>query len=300
MANRSRLQRVWLRKLAARVMLRTGMGYVAASYTASRWLTRRAPGKLTQTPADFGLPWSPLKCKTADGIRLSGWVAEPERPRGTIALFHGLRGSRVRMLPRLAFLVHCGYRCVAFDHRAHGKSKGRCTSFGFYEARDVVAIRRFIQEHWPDQPVAALGCSMGAAALCYAAEQVHDWQGLVLEGLYSDVESAFQRRIGSAYPAWFQTLYPGIVRMTERRLRLRLHDLAPLEHVGRFNPAPILFVAGSADTFATPEDAERYRAHYPGWHDLWLVPDAGHSDMWEKGGAEYQRRIKEFLAKWMA
>src|SRR6516164_8942368 len=77
MTNRSRLQRVWLRKLAARVMLRTSVGYVAASYTASRWLTRRAPVKLTQTPGDFGLNWSPLKCKTEDGIRLSGWVAEP-------------------------------------------------------------------------------------------------------------------------------------------------------------------------------------------------------------------------------
>ena len=203
------------------------------------------------------------------------------------------------MLPRLAFLVQCGYRCVAFDHRAHGKSKGPRTRFGYYEARDVVAIRRLIHERWPDEPVAALGCSMGAAALCYATEQVRDWQALILEGLYCDVESAFQRRIGSAYPAWFQTLYPGIVRITERRLRLRMHELAPLKYVGGFSPSPILFIAGSADTFATPGDAERFRAHYPSWHDFWLVPEAGHSDMWEKGAAEYQRRVQEFLTKWL-
>jgi pimeloyl-ACP methyl ester carboxylesterase len=299
MTNRSRLQRVWLRKLAARVMLRTSVGYVAASYTASRWLTRRAPVKLTQTPSDFGLDWSPLKCKTEDGIRLSGWTVEPEQPRGTVALFHGLRGSRLRMLPRLAFLAQSGFRCVSFDHRAHGKSKGRRTSFGYYEARDVVAIRRFIQEHWPDQPIAAMGCSMGAAALCYAAEQVHDWQALILEGLYAEVESAFQRRIGSSYPAWFLTLYPGIVRITERRLRVRMHDLAPFRRISKFSPIPVLFIAGCEDTFAPPTDAERCRASYSGPHDFWVVPDAGHSDMWEKGGPEYQRRVQEFLAKWM-
>ena len=300
MTNRSRLQRVWLRKLAARVMLRTSVGYVAASYTASRWLTRRAPVKLTQTPGDFGLPWSKLKCKTQDGIRLSGWMAEPEQPRGTVALFHGLRGSRLRMLPRLAFLVQSGYRCVSFDHRAHGRSKGRKTSFGYYEARDVVAIRRLIQERWPDQPVAAMGCSMGAAALCYASGQVRDWQALILEGLYCDLESAFQRRIGSSYPAWFLTLYPGIVRITERRLHVRMDELVPAHQIAKFNPAPILFIAGYEDAFAPPIDSERCRARYPGAHDLWVVPEAGHSDMWEKGGAEYRRRVQEFLGKWMA
>jgi hypothetical protein len=253
--------------------------------------------KLTQTPSDHGLSWSPLRCKTEDGIRLSGWVAEPENPRGTVALFHGLRGSRLGMLPRLAFLVQSGYRCVSFDHRAHGKSKGRNTSFGYHESRDVVAIRRLIQERWPDQPVAALGCSMGAAALCYAADRVHDWQALVLEGLYCEVEAAFQRRIGSSYPAWFLALYPGIVRITERRLKLRMHDLVPMERIGHFSPAPILFIAGCEDSFAPPTDAERCRARYPGSHDLWLVPDAGHSDMWEKGGEEYRRRVQEFLAK---
>ena len=52
----------------------TGVGYLAAAYTVSRWLTRASPGKPKTTPTELGLYWQPLVCRTADGFRLAGWV----------------------------------------------------------------------------------------------------------------------------------------------------------------------------------------------------------------------------------
>jgi pimeloyl-ACP methyl ester carboxylesterase len=156
-----------------------------------------------------------------------------------------------------------------------------------------------IHERWPGEPAAALGCSMGAAALCFASAQVQDWQAIVLEALYSEVGTAFQRRIGSAYPAWFAQLYPGIVRITERRLKIRIHELAPIQHIANFSSVPILFIAGSEDTFAPPSDSDQIRSRYPGPHEFWQVPEASHSDIWEKGGEEYRKRVGEFLEKWV-
>jgi alpha-beta hydrolase superfamily lysophospholipase len=295
MADRKRLRSVWLKEMVARAMLGHGVGYMTASWTVSRWLTRRAPVRLTRTPTDHGLTWEPLALRTEDNIRLSGWLVEPAQPRGTVALFHGMRGSRLKMLDRLAFLVGEGYRCVSFDHRAHGKSRGRRSSFGYYEGRDVVAVRELIRERWPDQPALALGVSMGAAALCYASGRTNGWSAVVLEGLYRDLDNAFRRRIGAKYPVWFARLAPGIIRVTEKRLRLKMSQLAPIDYVSGLAPTPVLFVVGGDDALAPPSDSHQLCERYAGPRQMWVVPGAEHSDVYEKGGDEYRRRVTGFL-----
>src|SRR5262249_5701182 len=162
----------------------SGVGYVAAAYTVSRWLTRPSLGRVRATPGDHGLAWERLECRTADGLRLVGWAVTPPRPRATVVLCHGIRGNREKTLSRTAFLVAAGYRCVAFDHRAHGESAGRRTSFGFHESRDVRAILELTRRLWPGQRLAVLGISMGAAALCYAADWARTCDAVILESLY--------------------------------------------------------------------------------------------------------------------
>src|SRR5215204_3938320 len=101
MAKRNTVRSSQLKERIARTLLGTGMGYFAASWTASRWLTRRTRGKLKSTPADYGLEAETLTLRTDDGIRLSGWLVEPANAHATAALFHGMRQSRAMMLDRL-------------------------------------------------------------------------------------------------------------------------------------------------------------------------------------------------------
>src|SRR4051794_4985553 len=111
MSSRPPLQESWLADMLSGLALATGVGYVAAAYTMSRWLTRASPRRLQRTPTEYGLPWEPLECRTADGLRLAGWVVTPARPRATVLLFHGIRENREQTLDRTAFLAVAGYRC---------------------------------------------------------------------------------------------------------------------------------------------------------------------------------------------
>src|SRR5947209_13033144 len=121
----------WVNEILTGLAAASGVGYLATAYSISRWLTRASPA-LPEPPTDVaGVCWESLACTTADGLRLAGWVAAPPQPRGTVALFHGLRDNRTQLLDRIAFLLRAGYRCVAFDHRAHGQSEGKVTSFGW-------------------------------------------------------------------------------------------------------------------------------------------------------------------------
>src|SRR5438270_11508 len=124
----------------------SGIGYLATAYTISRWLTRGSRARPHPTPAALGHAWEPLECHTGDRVRLRGWLVEPHAPRATVALFHGSRHNRAQTLDRVAWLAAAGYRCVAFDHRAHGESSGRRSTFGYREAGDVAAVLDLMRE----------------------------------------------------------------------------------------------------------------------------------------------------------
>jgi alpha-beta hydrolase superfamily lysophospholipase len=285
----------WLKGLLANVAAASGIGYVATAYTVSRWLTRSSRGRPCPTPDALGLAWEPLQCPTDDGLLLKGWVVTPAAPRGTVALFHGLRRNRTQTLPRMAALAQAGYRCVAFDHRAHGESAGRRTTFGFREARDVRAVLDLVRRRWPGQPQAALGISMGAAALCFATAEVRALDAVILESLYHDLASTFTSRIGSRFPAWFARFRHGVVWLTERRLGLRLRQIAPADHIGELAPAPVLLLTGAEDPHAPPEDAVRLFERCRGPRELALIPGADHLNLAEAGGTIYRDLVLDFL-----
>jgi uncharacterized protein len=290
---------VSLRLTAAlvRLALASGVGYPAAAYTVSRWLTRPTPGQPRLSPGDLGLSWESLQCRTADGLRLAGWLVEPAGARATVALFHGMRCNREQTLSRLHLLAGAGYRCIAIDHRAHGESDGKRTSFGFHESRDVAAVLDLICRRWPHQPRAALGLSMGAAAVCYAASVAPDrWQAVILESCYHDIAGAFTSRLQHDYPPWLQRLTRGVIWVTERRLGVRLAQLTPADHIGGLAPAPVLILTGTADRHASAANAQRLVERCRGPRELWLVPNAGHRDVLEQAGPAYAERILQFLA----
>jgi pimeloyl-ACP methyl ester carboxylesterase len=282
------------------LVLATGVGYLIAAYLASRWLTRSKKRRPERTPADVGLPFTSATCRTEDGLLLAGWVVEPPAPRGTVAFFHGLRCTRDLMLERMAIFARAGYRCVAFDHRAHGESQGRLTSFGYYEGRDVAAVLDQVKQRWPEQPHVVLGISMGAAAVCFAAEWSRGADAVILESMYHDILAAFTTRISAGFPRWYGWLSRGIIWVTERRLGLRLEDLTPADHIGRLAPAPVLLLTGGEDSHASPDDARRLLERCRGPRELVLVAGAGHTDVLDVAGPLYAERVLGFLERCLA
>ena len=290
-------ERYWLAEAMARVASASGVGHAAAAWTVSRWLTRPTHSRVPKLPPDLPHACEAVECRTADVCRLAGWVVTPPAPRATVALFHGIRANRTQTLDRIAFLAAAGYRCVAFDHRAHGASSGNRTSFGFHESQDVTAVMGLVQQRWPDEPCAAIGISMGGAAICYAGGVLEGVNALILESVYADVASAFTSRIGNTLPSWVAELSAGVIGVTERRLGVRLAQLAPAAHVAALAPRPILFVTGQEDPHATPADLQRLAARYPGPAEHAVVPGARHKDLCTVGGLGYQLRVLDFLER---
>jgi len=295
-ANRSS----WLQETLASLAVASGIGYVATVYTVSRWLTRSTRTKPTLPDDAWNCTWQELECRTSDGLKLKGWAITPPHPRATIAIFHGIRGDRTRTLNRVALLVRAGYRCVAFDHRAHGESDGRVTSFGYFEGRDVSAVLDLIRHAWPSERRVALGVSMGAAALCYSPEAARACDAIILESVYHDLLSTFHNRIGTEFPGWFRHFSKGVVWLTERRLRLRMEQLSPWRCIHELAPAPVLLLTGERDEHATPEEVRLIYESCREPREFHIIPEAGHTDIVEVGGRRYEELILGFLERRLA
>ncbi|MBI2807016.1 MAG: alpha/beta hydrolase [Planctomycetes bacterium] len=290
----------WLAGLWPRVIAHSGVGYLAVAYGVSRWLTRRSPAVVS---APVGLGEVKLEnpiCVTTDGVRLQGWIIEPPTPRGTIALFHGLRGNRMSLLDRITILIEGGYRCVAFDHRAHGESGGGVTSFGYHERHDVAAVAQLVTSRWPDEPRAALGFSMGAAALCFAGPNTHAFDAIILESVYHDLARAFHHRIGGVFPEWFQHFRRGVIWFTQRRLGVPIHEIAPIDHIARLVPRPTLLLTGSDDPHAPPHEVRTLAEQMPESARFHIIAGADHENVVAQGGDGYRQLLLAFLDRHLA
>jgi pimeloyl-ACP methyl ester carboxylesterase len=126
---------------------------------------RRAPGK---PPADVREVFEVQRA----GAKIRAWVFDPAgAPRGTVAVLHGIRASKLGELGSARAHVQRGYRALVLDSRGHGESTGRYLSYGVHESRDLVAVLDALERRGLlTRPLYVVGSSYGAAtALQYAA-----------------------------------------------------------------------------------------------------------------------------------
>jgi fermentation-respiration switch protein FrsA (DUF1100 family) len=77
-------------------------------------------------------------------------------------------------------------------------------------------------------------------------------------------------------------------------LGIDYQDIAPVKGIAKYN-VPTLLISGADDPFATVDQQEKLLQAIRGHKELWLIPGGKHEDLSFVAGAEYERRILEFI-----
>lgn len=247
------------------------------------------------SPSQLGMPQEDVEFLTSDGVRIKGWWVEAERPAGLAVFVHGYMMNRAELVPEAFALWQRGISCLLIDTRAQGKSGGKVCTLGNLERLDVRAAVEFARKKCPGVKVAAIGSSMGSAAIALALGEDPSLCDIAV------IDSAYTW-LPSAIVGWWRFLGGEILKTV---LAPTVVVCAPFV---RFNPfrvevseglrnvrIPLLFLHGSCDPLALPPGARRNFDAAQGPKQMIWFEGCGHSQSrWEQT-AKHSKAVLGFL-----
>ena len=249
-----------------------------------------------ETPAALGIPYEDVRFTTRDGITLAGWLMPAARDtRAAVILMHGFAGNRLPDLLEFVPWLQRNYNVLQFDFRGHGASGDARISLGSLEREDVAAAVRFVESRGLG-PSALMGLSMGGAVAILAAGDL-PVAAVVADAAFADLRNPVANRMRlDGYP--LPRLGSWLI-VTAAALRARVALVHPLQRVAMIAPRGLLLIAPRADRLISYRQSVKLYQAAQEPKELYIVDGADHSAAHAVGGAEYERRVLSFLARYL-
>lgn len=266
-----------------------------AMWLACGQLIAPIPHPSGQPPAD--LDAQSVAFASESGSTIRGWFCRGTAGQGAILLLHGVRANRLDMVSRAEFLHKLRYSVLLIDFQAEGESPGAKITFGYLESRDVVAALGFLRRELPEEKVGVIGVSLGAAAFVLA-EKRPAVDAVILESMYPTIDQATRDRL-RLHLGWIgPALAPLLMVQLQPRLGVEPAQLRPIDRIPTLR-APVFLLSGTLDRHTTIEETQAlfHQALEP--KRFWAVEGAGHVDLHEFAGVEYERKVSAFLGEYL-
>ncbi len=195
-----------------------------------------------------------------------------------------------------------GYTVFLIDHRAHGKSGGKFTSFGQHESDDCIEWLQFLRKEFgEDIRVAMIGQSMGAATVLLTAGKEtlpENVRCVISDSGYTNFYSTLWNLL--PLQKWLRspTLWP-MDRYLDIVHQIRMNDSDALGGVKKAR-VPILFLQGAKDSFVPLWMNEELYDACVSEKERVVFPNATHIKSYAYDPERYERVVTEFVKKYMS
>jgi alpha-beta hydrolase superfamily lysophospholipase len=241
--------------------------------------------------------------RAKDGIELRGWKVVPPSPNGDwVLLFHGVSDNRTGDLGHAEFLLRHGYSVVMMDSRAHGKSGGDISTYGWKERYDAVAVTDALYATETVRHLYAHGVSMGAAIELQSAAIEPRIAAVSAEDPFANLREVTYDYAGlDVSPFLGKTLFrPASIfamRAVAKAGGFDPDEVSPEKAVAQ-RRFPVLLICGTYDHRIPCRHAEQIYQAVIGPKELWIVQGAGHASALGQAPAEYENRVVSFFEKY--
>ena len=197
---------------------------------------------------------------TSDNQTVTGWYAPPAPGKPVIVYYKGNADSFSSEHARFEQFVADGYGFLAFDYRGFPASPGVLDEDNVLA--DALAVFDWVKQK--GFPLVIWGRSLGSGPASYVASR-RDADALFLETPFDSAVAVARDRYGFFPVDWLmQDQYPvdqWIAKVTE----------------------PVFVAHGTADRTIAQYHGQRVYDLAPNKAGIWIVPGAGHSDLWRLG-----------------
>lgn len=275
------------------LLMTAGVGLCVAAcvdWAVGTTLIARKPRESLTAASD--LPVDRVELEQAGAPELAGWVAQREGSCGAIVLLHERGANRLAMVQRAKLLFDAGYSVVLFDLSGHGESGGTVQGFGYSEGKDAARILAYARQRFTGQKLGAVGSSLGAASLVFAAPEARA-DAYVLEQLYASLRETTAWRMPFHVARRFQV--DVLLAQMPLRLGFGADDVRPVDRLGKLGK-PLMLLAGGIDPFIDQGQVMALQNAARGSELVWF-DRAGHVDLLRHDEQRYSDAVLPFLSK---
>ena len=251
-------------------------------------------------PARVGPPppgLEAVKVPVPIGGPLAGWFANAPPGAPAVVLLHGLNEDRRILLDRARLFAGAGYAVLLLDLPAHGESPGTRIGYGWPERHAAAAAVGHVKRSRPHTRVGVVAISLGGAAAALAGS-VLNADALVVESVYPTFEAAVGNRVRRVLGPLAPPVVAALVAQARPRIGVPADSLRPIDAIGRVR-APVLVLGGAEDPYTPPAETRALFEAAARPKALWVVPGAGHEDLYDAASDAYRRRVLGFLETWL-
>lgn len=242
-----------------------------------------------------------LLLESLDSLTLHATWVPAENAKGTVLLVHGYH-SCIYTDHGLAMQRYhdMGLNLLMPDHRGHGKSGGKFTTFGVKESKDILGWIQYHNEKYGTLPMLLSGLSMGAATVMYLADEdlPDNVKYCIADCGFTSPKEIISKVFTDVMhiPAWpfiwsadlFAHVFAGFGLSDKNSLQTLKH-----------NQRPFFFIHGLADDFVPCDMTRRSFEACAGEKHLLLVEGAGHGVSYIHAPEKYHSMNMELMQKYI-
>ncbi|TSI10106.1 alpha/beta hydrolase [Lysinibacillus sp. BW-2-10] len=241
-----------------------------------------------------------MSIDSPNGYAIKGIFLEPLQTKNTIIICHGVTENKINSVRYARMFERLGFNSFIFDHRRHGESGGKTTSYGYYEKFDIAAVVQTVKSIVGDDAIIGIhGESMGAASMILYAGLIEDGAHFYIADCgfsnFSELVSQIVKK-----ETILRTQIP--IHLANLFLKIRdgysMKSVTPKEAVRNIQ-SPMLFVHSMEDDFILPYMTKEMYEEKSEPKMLKLFEKGVHAQSFNQNSQEYEEIVQQFLEKYI-
>lgn len=227
-------------------------------------------------------------------------LIEPHDTNRYIIIAHGVTENKINSIKYMNIFLNRGFNALIYDHRRHGESGGKTTSYGHYEKFDLKAVVDWLKsEKGQDIFLGIHGESMGAATLLLYAGMLEDGADFYIADCpFSDFKEQLAYRLKKEIKVRGDIFLPLADLFLKFRDKYSLSEVSPISVIEKVKH-PVLFIHSKKDDFILPSMTEELFEHKQGPKMLFMPENGAHAQSLRENREDYEKAIDEFLENYV-
>ncbi|EIJ78766.1 alpha/beta hydrolase [Bacillus methanolicus PB1] len=246
------------------------------------------------------LPKREILISSPFGYFIKAVLVEPYYTNQYMIISHGVTENKINSIKYMNLFLERGFNVLIYDHRRHGESGGKTTSFGHYEKFDLKAVVDWLKsEKGPEILLGIHGESMGAATMLLYAGMLEDGANFYIADCpFSDFKEQLAYRLKMEFKLPSKLFLPVADLFLRVRDKYSIGEVSPISVIENIKN-PVLFIHSKKDDFILPTMTETLYERKKGPKKLFMAANGVHAQSFNENKEEYEKMIDEFLQEFV-